>query len=187
MFAYHRAMQLVFDAADRLVELVEERRGPVPVEEAARSLYSLRQLPTGLARSLLDDVVRGDARLAWRGSAVGLARGELEELPLEAARFVVVDVETTGLTPGRAALCEIGAVQVDGLEIGGTFETFVAPGRPLPLAITSLTGLEDRDLRGAPKPEVAVRRLLAFSGARESSSGTTPASTSGSSTARSSG
>ena len=38
-------MQLVFDAADRLVELVEERRGPVPVEEAARWLYSLRQLP----------------------------------------------------------------------------------------------------------------------------------------------
>lgn len=156
-------MQLVFDAADRLVELVEERRGPVPVEEAARSLYSLRQLPTGLARTLLDDVVSGDARLAWRGSAVGLARGELEELPLEAALFVVVDVETTGLTPGRAALCEIGAVRVDGLEIGGTFETLVSPGRPLPAAIASLTGLEDRDLRGAPKPEVAVRRLLTFS------------------------
>ncbi|MGH3051358.1 MAG: hypothetical protein ACRDM8_00170, partial [Gaiellaceae bacterium] len=91
-------MQLVFDAADRLVELVEERRGPVPVEEAARWLYSLRQLPAGLARSLLEDVVSGDARLAWRGSAVGLARGELEEIPLEAARFVVVDVETTGLS-----------------------------------------------------------------------------------------
>jgi len=156
-------MQLVFDAADRLVELVEERRGPVPVEEAARSLYSLRQLPTGLARSLLDDVVSGDARLAWRGSAVGLARGKLEELPLEAARFVVVDVETTGLTPARAALCEIGAVHVDGLEIGGTFETLVAPGRPLPPAIASLTGLEDNDLRRAPKPGIAVRRLLTFS------------------------
>jgi DNA polymerase III epsilon subunit family exonuclease len=156
-------MQLVFDAADRLVELVEERRGPVPAEEAARSLYSLRQLPTGLARSLLDDVVSGDARLAWRGSAVGLARGELEELPLEAALFVVVDVETTGLTPARAALCEIGAVHVDGLEIGGTFETLVAPGRPLPPAIASLTGLEDHDLRRAPKPEIAVRRLLRFS------------------------
>jgi DNA polymerase III epsilon subunit family exonuclease len=159
-------MQLVFDAADRLVELVEERRGPVPVEEAARWLYSLRQLPAGLARSLLEDVVSGDARLAWRGSAVGLARGELEEVPLEAARFVVVDVETTGLSPGRAALCEIGAVRVDGLEIAGTFETLVAPGRPLPRAIASLTGLEDGDLSGAPKPEVAVRRLLKFSGER---------------------
>jgi DNA polymerase III epsilon subunit family exonuclease len=159
-------MQLVFDAADRLVELVEERRGPVPVEEAARWLYSLRQLPAGLARSLLEDVVSGDARLAWRGSAVGLARGELEEVPLEAARFVVVDVETTGLSPGRAALCEIGAVRVDGLEMAGTFETLVAPGRPLPRAIASLTGLEDGDLSGAPKPEVAVRRLLKFSGER---------------------
>ena len=30
-------MQLSFDAADRLVELVEARRGPVPVEDAART------------------------------------------------------------------------------------------------------------------------------------------------------
>ena len=29
-------MQLSFDAADRLVELVEARRGPVPADEAAR-------------------------------------------------------------------------------------------------------------------------------------------------------
>ena len=34
-----RAVQLRLDAADRLVELVEERRGPVPAEEAARKLF----------------------------------------------------------------------------------------------------------------------------------------------------
>ena len=37
-------MQLSFDAADRLVELVEARHGPVPAEEAARALYALRLL-----------------------------------------------------------------------------------------------------------------------------------------------
>src|ERR1051325_5717416 len=66
-------MQLRLDAADRLVELVEERRGPVSVEEAARRLFALRHAPVGLARSLLDEVVREDARVAWRGDAVGLA------------------------------------------------------------------------------------------------------------------
>ena len=60
-------MQLAFDAADRLVELVEERRGPVPAEEAARSLFALAHAPVALARGLLEDVVEGDARLAWRG------------------------------------------------------------------------------------------------------------------------
>ncbi len=66
-------MQLSFDAADRLVELVEARRGPVAADEAARSLFALASTPTALARSLLEDVVAGDARLAWRGAAVGLA------------------------------------------------------------------------------------------------------------------
>ena len=66
-------MQLSFDGADRLVELVEARRGPVPASEAARSLFALASAPTAIARALLDDVVAGDARLAWRGAAVGLA------------------------------------------------------------------------------------------------------------------
>ncbi len=156
------ATQLTFDAADRLVELVEERRGPVSAEEAARSLFALAAAPTGLARNLLDDVVRGDARLAWRGTGVALADDPAEELPLEAARYVVVDLETTGLRPGRAAICEVGAVLIDGLTIAGTFQTLVDPGVPLPPVVTSLTGIEDRDLRGAPSPLVAVRRFLDF-------------------------
>jgi DNA polymerase III epsilon subunit family exonuclease len=156
------ATQLTFDAADRLVELVEERRGPVSAEEAARSLFALAAAPMGLARNLLDDVVRGDARLAWRGTGVALADDPAEDLPLEAARYVVVDLETTGLRPGRAAICEVGAVLIDGLTIAGTFQTLVDPGVPLPPVVTSLTGIEDRDLRGAPSPLVAVRRFLDF-------------------------
>jgi DNA polymerase-3 subunit epsilon len=157
-------MQLAFDAADRLVELVEERRGPVSAEEAACRLFALRHAPEGLARSLLEDVVACDARLAWRGRAVALADPPGARLPLEAARYVVVDLETTGLPSARARICEIGAVRVDGLLPAGTFQTLVDPGVPLPPAITSLTGIVDRDLRGAPRVETAVRRFLAFAG-----------------------
>src|ERR1700757_2700830 len=53
-------MQLRLDAADRLVELVEERRGPVFAEEAARRLFALRTAPVALARSLLAGGVEGD-------------------------------------------------------------------------------------------------------------------------------
>jgi DNA polymerase III subunit epsilon len=157
-------VQLAFDAADRLVELVEERRGPLPVEEAARCLFALRQAPAGLARSLLDDVITGDSRLAWRGGRVSLASEPGEEVPLESARFVVVDLETTGLRPGQARICEIGAVRIDGLVPAGTFETLVDPGEPLPRLVASLTGIADADLAGAPGPAEAVRRFLAFAG-----------------------
>ena len=154
--------QLTFDAADRLVDLVEERRGPVAAEEAARTLFALAFAPAGLAHSLLDDVVSGDARLAWRGTAVALADDPAEQLPLEAASYVVVDLETTGLRPGRAAICEIGAVRIEALTHAGTFQTLVDPGVPLPPVVASLTGIEDRDLRGAPTPVQAVERFLEF-------------------------
>ena len=157
-------MQLAFDAADRLVELVEVRRGPVPAEEAAQALYALRHVPLGLARSLLADVVDGDARLAWRGASVGLAEPPGAALALEDATYVVVDLETTGLSPGSSAICEIGAVRVRGLELVERFETLVNPRRPLPAPIAALTGIDPRALRGAPPVELAVRRFLDFAG-----------------------
>ncbi len=157
-------MQLSFDAADRLVELVEARRGPVAAEEAARVLFALASAPAALARSLLDDVVTGDARLSWRGAAVGLAAPPGADVPLEHAHFVVVDLETTGLTPRTDRICEIGAQRVRELELVDAFETLVDPGTTLPPAVASLTGIRQDALRGAPRPDVAVRRLLAFSG-----------------------
>jgi DNA polymerase III epsilon subunit family exonuclease len=164
MFAYPSAMQLRLDAADRLVELVEERRGPVYVEEAARRLFALRHAPVGMARSLLEDVVGEDARLAWRGDAVGLADPPGADLPLERATFVVVDLETTGLRPGSSRICEIGAVRVRELELEEEFELLVDPGMPIGPVVSALTGLRDADLRGAPHPAIAVRRFLEFAG-----------------------
>src|SRR5215217_3039603 len=101
------AMQLRLDAADRLVELVEERRGPVYVEEAARRLFALRHAPVGLARSLLEEVVSEDSRLAWRGGAVGVARRPRPGLLLVLATSVVVVLETTALRPGTGRIREI--------------------------------------------------------------------------------
>ncbi|MCP9486093.1 MAG: exonuclease domain-containing protein [Gaiellaceae bacterium MAG52_C11] len=155
-------MQLAFDSADRLVELVHARRGPVPLEDAAQTLFALRHVPVGLARDLLADVVEGDARLSWRGAAVGLADSPGARMPLECATFVVVDLETTGLRPGSAGICEIGAVRIRELELAGAFETLVNPRRPLPAPISTLTGIEPADLRGAPPVELAVRRFLDF-------------------------
>ena len=177
-------MQLSFDAADRLVELIHARRGAVAPEEAARALFALERAPTTLAHSLLTDVVDGDARLEWRGARVGLADGGESETLIEDAELVVFDLETTGLSASRDRMCEIGAVRVKALAIDETFETLVRPGVALPPTIARLTGLRESELRGAPRPELALRR---FSPLRTTlrSRPTTHASTSGSSIARS--
>lgn len=155
-------MQLRLDAADRLVELVEEQRGPVLAEEAARRLFALRQAPVALARSLLTDVVETDARLAWNGDAVALAEPLGASLLLEEATYVVVDLETTGLRPGSSGICEIGAVRLRGFEVEEEFETLVDPGLPIAAAASALTGLRSEQLRGAPGPAEAVRSFLGF-------------------------
>jgi DNA polymerase III epsilon subunit family exonuclease len=157
-------MQLAFDAADRLVELIHARRGAVTFEEAARALFALERAPAALARSLLADVVAGDARLEWLGERVGLAGDGARETLIEEAELVVFDLETTGLSATRDRICEVGAVRVRALEIVDEFQTLVNPGTALPVHIASLTGIREADLRGAPRVEVAVRRFLAFTG-----------------------
>ena len=157
-------MQLSFDAADRLVELIHARRGAVSSEEAARALFALERAPATLAHSLLADVVEGDARLEWRGARVALADGTESDTLIEDAELVVFDLETTGLSAARDRMCEIGAVRVKALQLEETFETLVRPGVALPPTIVRLTGLRDAELRAAPRPELAVRRFLAFSG-----------------------
>src|SRR5688500_8292064 len=140
-------MQLSFDAADRLVELIQARRGAVAAEEAARVLFALERAPASLAHSLLADVVDGDGRLTWLGSRVGLADATQPDLLIEDAELVVFDLETTGLSASRDRMCEIGAVRVNALEIAETFETLVDPGVALPHTIARLTGLSDGELR----------------------------------------
>jgi DNA polymerase III subunit epsilon len=156
-------MQLRLDAADRLVELVEERRGPVPADEAARAVLRLGSaVPVGLARALLADAVEADARLRFRGDHVALAWAPGEDVPLERATFVVFDLETTGLRPGIARPCEVGAVRVRGLELGERFQELANPGARLQPAVAALTGLRDEQLRRAAPVTAVVRRFLTF-------------------------
>ncbi len=80
--------------------------------------------------------------------------------------YVAFDIETTGLRVRDNAIIEIGAVVIQDGKIGDRFQTFVDPGRYLTPEIISLTGITDNMLKGAPKPEDALRDFLAFAGDR---------------------
>lgn len=84
--------------------------------------------------------------------AVGAVQLGFDELgtPLFDVTFAVVDLETTGLSPGRDRITEIGAVKVRRGEVLGEFHTLVHPDRAVPAAITAVTGITDAMLRGAP-------------------------------------
>lgn len=84
---------------------------------------------------------------------------------LIAVPFVVFDLETSGAAPSSgAAVTEIGAVKVLGGKIIGEFQSFVNPGHNLPDFITSLTGITDAMLKGAPSIDQVLPTFLDFVG-----------------------
>jgi DNA polymerase III epsilon subunit family exonuclease len=82
--------------------------------------------------------------------------------PLGTIDFVVVDVETTGWTPGTAQITEIGAVRVSGGKLTGQFTSLVNPGGPIPGRVTELTGITDAMVAAAPPPDRVLPAFLAF-------------------------
>ncbi len=87
-----------------------------------------------------------------------------EEDALHALRYVVVDVETTGLNPRTQSLIEIAALRCQGRTILDRFTTLVDPGRAIPSFIRRFTGIHDEMVAGAPGPAEAVQAFLDFAG-----------------------
>jgi DNA polymerase III subunit epsilon len=76
--------------------------------------------------------------------------------------FVVVDVETTGWEPERAAITEIAAVRLRGGLLTGEFSSLVNPGGPVPADIAALTGIDDGMVGQAPPITRVLPGFLAF-------------------------
>ncbi len=84
--------------------------------------------------------------------------------PLSQVTFVVLDLETTGTSPGIDAITEIGAVKYRGGERLGTFDTLVNPDAPIPPYITVLTGITEAMVFPAPRIDEVLPALLEFIG-----------------------
>ncbi len=77
-------------------------------------------------------------------------------------RFVVFDIETTGLNFKEDRITEIGAIEVIDGEIGEVFKTFVNPRKKISRKITELTGIDDSMVLDAPFEEEAIEKFLNF-------------------------
>ena len=87
------------------------------------------------------------------------------KLPLD-TEFVAFDIETTGLNALNDRMTEIGAIKFSGGEIIDTFSTFVDPQMHIPADITTLTGIKDSDVQGAPLEKEAMEQFIEFVGER---------------------
>ena len=78
--------------------------------------------------------------------------------------FVVFDLETTGFSPIKDKIIEIGAVKVENGKITERFSTFVNPKVPIPFEITKLTSITDQMVLDAPDIETVLPQFLEFVG-----------------------
>ena len=77
--------------------------------------------------------------------------------------YVVVDLETTGLSAKDNRIIEIGAIKIKGGQVEELFETFVNPGCAIPFRITEVTGINDSMVSEAPYIETEIVRFIEFS------------------------
>lgn len=76
--------------------------------------------------------------------------------------YVVVDIETTGLSIDTDEIIEIGAVKIYKGEILETFHTFIKPKKSIPSNISSLTGITNSMVENAPTLNEALSRFKDF-------------------------
>ena len=76
--------------------------------------------------------------------------------------YVVFDIETTGFSPEKNKIIEIGAVKVVNGQITDKFSTFVNPDVPIPFEIEQLTGINDNMVLSSPGIEVILPQFLEF-------------------------
>lgn len=83
--------------------------------------------------------------------------------PWRTARFIAVDVETTGLDPSRHEVISFAAVPIDGGRVlaAGAVRGLARPTKPPPGASIEIHGLRAADLASAPLAPEALRPLAA--------------------------
>jgi DNA polymerase-3 subunit epsilon len=157
-------MQLAFSTADELFALLERTGEALDYREAWPHLFPITNCPPDLMHLLVDDIVRNDERFAWESDVhVALAAWRAERHDLGDVAFTIVDLETTGATPGFAKITEIGAVRLEHGKQVGVFSQLVNPHQPISAMITSLTGISDEMVRDAPFIDEVLPRFVEFS------------------------
>ena len=81
----------------------------------------------------------------------------------ELGPFVVFDVETTGMSRTRDRIVQLAARRIDTDGRISSFDSFVNPGRPIPLAAMRIHHITDAMVANAPKFSDVGMRFLDFS------------------------
>ena len=82
----------------------------------------------------------------------------------EEEKYIVFDIETTGLSAANDRITEIGAVKIENGVITDRFSQLINPGINIPEFITKLTGISDEMVGDKPTIDIVLPQFLQFVG-----------------------
>lgn len=88
----------------------------------------------------------------------------IEDQHVTEGTFVVVDVETTGLSPTEDRITEIAMMKVKNGILQDEFSTLINPLVTIPASITSLTGINNLMVADAPTAREVIPTIAEFLG-----------------------
>ncbi len=77
---------------------------------------------------------------------------------------IACDIETTGLFPSQNEIIELGAVKFSGLKIIDRFSSLLKPAEHISAEISTLTGISNLELEGAPERVGVLREFREWIG-----------------------
>jgi len=153
-------------AREKLHAFLEARPGGADAAELVGLLFKGAGSDPELGARLIHGLIGGDPNFVCDESAGmwSLRQSVALRIPLNDARFVVVDLETTGGRAAAGSIIEIGACRMEGQRITATFDTLVRPRMAIPRFVTGLTSITNEMVREAPPIEQALPAFREFLG-----------------------
>jgi len=152
---------------DRALLLLDE--GPMPTQRLAEEVLALRGNPRAAAAAVFA-LLGSDARVRVDGAGIWSLAAALPsptDIAFTGEDWSVVDVETTGGSPNHGhRVIEIGIVRVVGGQVKESYSSLVDPGRRISGMITSITGITNEMVAGAPRFEEIAGRVAQEVGGR---------------------
>lgn len=83
-------------------------------------------------------------------------------IPLNNAKYVVLDLETTGLSCRYDRIIEFGAVTVEHGIVTSSMDILINPERPIPLKITKITNISNEMVKNKPTIKECIDKILDY-------------------------
>lgn len=153
-------------AREKLYAYLERQPAGAHPEELVGLLFSGAGSDPELGPRLINRLLASDPNFVFdeANGTWSLRGAERLKVPLDQARYVVVDLETTGGRPGPGAIIEIGAYRMEGMRMTESFATLVRPRGRISPFVARLTSITNEMVALAPPIERVLGGFRDFLG-----------------------